>query len=436
MEIIYENLPETNDRINLIIESTILNKNQEILFNNNEENIENKNTIIINQKKYKFNSIFKDLEKEKYPEIITREINTKNNLTLLLILNNNKEENNYGNNNSNYNADIKNIITNLFNKENIEKFNIKNIIYNYYQINLTESKSENIIKDKIINNENNYLIEIQDDENNTDISLLKIKIDYSDLNISSYIQILFIYNSFDKIIPLFSINQKEYDFILLKERLNNLLLLEKDIKEKINKLPEINTDYLENTRIYEKEVLNYYDNFIKNIEKSAKSNKNKNNINDSIKEAKNLLNDLKKEQFKQREKDIYEKYIQIYSNINKTNSDDASNSYNIEELKMIINKFNILNEELTEQLEKEKEEHKKENTDNKNKQIEELKNKINQLEKELKDQKSKNAETKNKSDKNKRSMSEAKLNPKKDDKNISSSNNTNNVIRLEEENRN
>ena len=115
MEIIYENLPETNDRINLIIESTILNKNQEILFNNNEENIENKNTIIINQKKYKFNSIFKDLEKEKYLEIITREINTKNNLTLLLLLNNNKEENNYGSNNSNYNADIKNIIKNLFN---------------------------------------------------------------------------------------------------------------------------------------------------------------------------------------------------------------------------------------------------------------------------------------------------------------------------------
>ena len=66
---------------------------------------------------------------------------------------------------------------------------INNIIYNYYQINLTENKSDNIIKDKILNDENNYVIDIQSDENNIDISLLKIKIDYSDLNISSFIQI-------------------------------------------------------------------------------------------------------------------------------------------------------------------------------------------------------------------------------------------------------
>ena len=188
--------------------------------------------------------------------------------------------------------------------------NLKNIIYNYYQINLSENKNDNVVKDKILNEENNYLIEIQNDENNTDISLLKIKIDYSDLNISSFIQILFIYNSFDKIIPLYALNQKENDYFLLKEKLNNLLLLEKEIKEKINKLPEINTDYLENTRIYEKEVINYFDNFLKNLEnlekkeKSAKGNKNKNNINDTIKEAKKLLNDITKEQFKQREKEI------------------------------------------------------------------------------------------------------------------------------------
>ena len=151
MEIIYKNLPEQNDQINLIIESTILDKNPEIIYNNNEEKAENKNQIIINQKKYTFSSIFKDLEKEKFPELITKEINTKNNLTLLLILNNNKEENNSDNTNLNYNVEIKNIIKNLFNKENIEKLNIKNIIYNYYQINLTEDKNENIMKDKILN---------------------------------------------------------------------------------------------------------------------------------------------------------------------------------------------------------------------------------------------------------------------------------------------
>ena len=439
MDIIYGNLPESKDEINLIIESTLLNNNPEIIYNNNEENTENKNQIIINQKKYKFSCIFKDLEKEKLPELITKEINTKNNLTLLLMLNNSKEE-------DNYNSEIRGVIKNMFNKENLEKLNIKNIIYNYYQINLTENKSDNIIKDKILNDENNYVIDIQSDENNTDISLLKIKIDYSDLNISSFIQILFIYNSFDKIVPLYAaINQEENDYFLLKEKLNDFLLLEKEIKEKINKLPEINTDFLENARIYEKEVMNYYDNFIKNVEnlekkeKTAnKGNKNKNSINDSIKEAKNLLNDINKEQFKQREKDIYEKYIQTYSNINKQNSENNSNSYNIEELKMTINKFNNLNEELIEKLEAEKKEdkNKKESTDkNKNKQIDELKNIINQLEKELKEEKTKNTESRNKHDKNIkiRSMSEAKLGPKKEDKSNSSSNNT---IRLEEENRN
>ena len=65
MEIIYKNLPETNDIINLIIESSILSKNQEIIYINTNENLEIKNKIILNQKQYKYNTIFKDIEKDK-----------------------------------------------------------------------------------------------------------------------------------------------------------------------------------------------------------------------------------------------------------------------------------------------------------------------------------------------------------------------------------
>ena len=46
MDIIYQNLPETNDKINLIIESSLLNKNPEIIINNNNESIEIKNQLI------------------------------------------------------------------------------------------------------------------------------------------------------------------------------------------------------------------------------------------------------------------------------------------------------------------------------------------------------------------------------------------------------
>ena len=452
MEIIYENLPESNDKINLIIESSLLNKNPEIIINNNHESIESKNEIIINKKIYKFSNIFTNFEKEKCQELIISEINIKNNINLLLYLNNNKEEEN-NHDKSNYNTEIRNNIQNLFNKENIEKLKIKNIIYNYYQINLETNKNENIIKDKIINKENNdnYSIEIpNDDENNINISFLKLNIEFSDLNISSFIKIFFIYNSLERIIPLFAVNQKENDLIILKEKVNNLLSLEKDIKEKINNLPMINADYIQNAQNYEKEVINYYDNFLKNLEnlekseKSAKKVKNKNNINDTIKDAKNILKDITNEQFKQREKDIYQKYIETYSNITKTttenNNENNNNTYNYEDLKIIINKFNNLNEELLEMLENDKtnNNNKKEekNETDKNKEIEELKNRIKQLEKEL-EEKSKppseikiNKKDKDKNKKNNRSMSEAKMN------NTGTGTGTNNINRLEEENRN
>ena len=464
MEIFYDNLPESNEEVNLIIESSILNQNSQLVYNVNNENGENNNEILIDKNKYKYSFIYKDLEKDKYSNIILDKINIKNNISLLLLVNNSKivqEENNT--NNINYSTEVKNYIKNIFNKENIEKLNIKNIIYNYFQINLETNKVDNIIKDKLINEESSYAIDIPDDNNEGNISnsLLKLKIDYSDINISSFVQILFIYNSYEKILPLYALNKKEYEILLLKEKINNLLSLEKDMKEKINNIPMINTDFLQNINVYEQEVVNYYSNFVNNLRnidiKNSKNNKDKStaNINDLITEVKNVLNSLNNEQFKQREKDIYEKYIQVYSAVkNNENSDSNNNTngtnYDYTELKMIINKFNNLNEELIDILENENKSNDKDKEINneiikeKEEEIDELKNKIEQLEKDLKEEKNKNknpppnqqsskVEKNSKSSKN-RSVSEPKIDSNKYNKNNSYGNNNN--ARLEEENKN
>ena len=55
MDIIYENLPEIGDEVDLVIESSILNNNSKIIYKNDEqkeENPENQNEIFINQNRY------------------------------------------------------------------------------------------------------------------------------------------------------------------------------------------------------------------------------------------------------------------------------------------------------------------------------------------------------------------------------------------------
>lgn len=132
-----------------------------------------------------------------------------------------------------------------------------------------------------------------------------------------------------------------------------------------------------------------------------------------------------------KEKEIYQKYIEIYSN-NKNNN----NSFDIQELKSSINKFNNLNEELLEFLEKEKSKEKYKSK--KDKEISELKQRIKQLEKEkIKEskqetdnpqqiQKIKNQTKNNK--KQQRSISASKINN-------NYNTNPSNILKLEEENK-
>ena len=432
MEIILKNLPETNDEVFLIIEPSLLSKSSEIIYNINEINDENKNEIILSQNKYKYNTIYTNIEKGFFSKIITNQINKKGDMSLLLILDNNQNEAEINLNNC-----FMNELNNLFTKEFFDKNELSQIIYNYYKINLEENNTDNIINNRIINKESeSFIIDISPNEKKDNIYLLKIKFEYENniINISSFINIYFIYNSFEKILPLFSVNKKEKEILILNEKINNLLLTEKDIKEKISKLPMINNDFIQDINIYKKEVISYFDDFVKKVDLEKKENKIKNsyntkiNLNDLIKEGKNLLELINKEEFKNKEKNIYQKYIEVYSNNNQ-------NIFDILELKSSINTFNNLNEELLDFLEKEKNQ---KEIKNKDKEIISLKQKINQLEKELKEEKNKNKENKennnndNPQSQNKkikqRSISTMKLNN-------NSNNNQINIHTLENENK-
>ena len=411
MEIILKNLPETNDEVYLIIEQSLLNHEGKIIYNNNEENKESRNEIILSQNKYKYNNIYINIEKDFFSNLISNQLNKKIDTTLLIALNKDeisKEKNIY--------TLIKDELNNLFNKDFFEKNNIKQVLYNFHKINLETNSIDNIITDKILNKDSeSFNINIIDNnENNNDSSLLKIQFDYLDdmINVPSNINIYFLYNSFEKILPLFSINKKEKQILLLKEKISNLISFENDIKEKISKLSIMNNDFIQEANTYKDEVMNYYANLIKDDNKeniSKNSHSNKTVINDLIKEAKILKENINKEQFKNREKDIYQKYIRVYSNNNQIH-----NNFDIRELKALINQFNNLNEEILEFLEKEK--NPKESADKDN-EISKLKQRIKQLEKDLKSKNNKIDETNNNhsskdSKNNQRSISAMKLNKK------------------------
>ena len=438
MEIILKNLPETNEEVYLIIEQSLLNNNNQIIYDINGINEENKNQIIISQNKYKYTKIFTNIEKDFISNMIINNINTKNDINLLIAINKSQNE---SENNINIKKSVVDELNNLFSKGFFEQNKIKQIIYNYHEINLELKNNDNNIKNKYINKDSeSFTIDIlsnSEEKNIRDISdlfLLNIQFDYLNddiINIPNFINIYFIYNSFEKILPLFSTNKKEKEILVLKEKINNLLSLEKDLKDKINKLPVMNYDFIQNINIYKNEVMNYFDNFIKGINIDKKANKTKNNLNDLIKGAKNLLECLNKEQFKIKEKEIYQKYIEIYSN-NKNNN----NSFDIQELKSSINKFNNLNEELLEFLEKEKSKEKYKTK--KDKEISELKQRIKQLEKEKTKESKQETDTpqqiqkiKNQTKNNKkqqRSISASKINN-------NYNTNPSNILKLEEENK-
>ena len=125
MEIILKNLPETNEEVYLIIEPSFLTKNNQLIYNISDINNENKNEIILSQKKYKYNNIYTNLEKDLFKNIIKNIANLKTDISLLLLIDKNKKESENNLNNSFFNE-----LNNLFNKDFIYKNKISQIIYN------------------------------------------------------------------------------------------------------------------------------------------------------------------------------------------------------------------------------------------------------------------------------------------------------------------
>ena len=356
MELINENIPSLNEYIGLIYDESILKSKYSTV--NSEDNYQeekNQQSITLNEQKFLFNTIRKTINISEVFQVIKTQLNIRKDTTFLFVVNNNEYENILSN------------IKNLLSTENKTAFKINNVNYNYSDLNedkiINISKNKDINTDEIINNLKNSVNE------NMILSLLEFNIHYSDINIISKIKMIFIFKSYEKIFPYFSLNKNEYEQLFLTEKIKQLLLAEKSLKDKINKIPEVNEDYLKNIEIYKKEVIGEYSKFVNNIKKLDK-NKDNNEIYNELQSFINTINNL---QFQQKEKDIYKKYIEIYNQNkifscnknkikknntfpgslnNEINKQSTKNNLNYNKLKQLIIKFNNLNEELINYFEK------------------------------------------------------------------------------------
>ena len=351
MEIIKENIPIVNEIIDLVLSPSLLNKSNEIIYNPRK-----KNSLLINTFFLEYSTITVDEDPiySNIASLIINNIKNKNDSTLLILTDSYKESNIYLNS-----------LQKLLNKNIYKEYNIKTIssIYAY-----TNEKNK---KYKI-----GDLSEIPNIKNNI---FIKIKIEYNKDIMSSCLKVLIMKNDYERICPLFCLNHKDYELFFMKEKINNLLSEEKLIENKINDLPLLNIDLIEEINTYKNETFDYFTEFIKNIEKmnSIKS-LTKNDLNNFIKEVNLFYDKINKDNYKNKQNNIYKEYIKTYKNLNVI---DIPNKKEENNLKSLFIKFNNLNEEILNFLENNNI-HKKETAN--------LKNTIKFLQQELKKEKIKN----------------------------------------------
>lgn len=351
MDLINENIPYENEKINLIITSSLLNNSDNIIYNS-----KNSNSILINNYYLEYSSIHidSDMKKNKSSLIITNNLLEKNDLLLIILTDSNEDSNIY-----------LNTLKNILDKDNYKEYNINSISYIFSDLN---KDNKTIIDD---------LYDISSIFNNNILLTLKIK--YNDDIIYSSFKIFIINNSYENICPYICINHKEYDIIFLKNKIDNLLTEEKKIQKQINNLPMLNTDFIENINSFKKETFDYFSKFINNIEKTYTQFNTtklltKNDFSNIIKEIKSLMDKINKENYKFKQSKIYKEYIEIYKNTNLSKKTE-------ENLKSLFTKFNNLNEELVNLLE---------TSDINKKEIANLKHLTKVLQNQVKQEKSKN----------------------------------------------
>ena len=357
MDIINDNNSNYYQNIDLIMTLSTLKNSNNIIYNS-----KNKNILLINNYYLEYSSIEVDSNSSNnnLSEKVKNNLSLKNDLTLIILTNTDEDSNIYINS-----------LQNIFNKNNYNKYNINSISFEYSYI---EGK------DKI--NSINDILDIPYIEN--DNIMIKAKINFSgDIILFSLFKILIIRNSYEKICPYFCMNSKDYKFNFIKEQINILLSEEKRIQKLIKNIPSLNADYLQNVQSYKNETIEYYSKFINMVEKAYhKFNNtkllNKNDLNNFIKEANTLMDKIQKENFQNKQNNLYQQYIKIYNDLNISNTN--------EDLKSLFIKFNNLNEEIADILE---------NNNYNLKEVSNLKSIINSLQKELKQEKTKNRNNKN-----------------------------------------
>ena len=350
MDIINENIPNVNEIIDLILSSCLLNNSNDIIYNSKKEN-----SLLINSFFLEYTTITVDENpiNTKISPLIINNIKNESNSTLIILTNSNKESNIYLNS-----------LQKILNKSIYKEYNIKAISYIYTYTNEKNKKYKIDDLSEIPNIENNIFI--------------KIKIEYNKDIITTCLKVLIMKNDYERICPLFCLNHKDYELFFIKEKINELLSEEKLIENKIKNLPFLNIDLIEEINSYKKETIDYFSIFIKNIEKMNNiKSLTKNDLSNFMKELNIFFDKINKDNYKNKQIDIYKEYIKAYRNLNVIN---ISNK-NEENLKSLFIKFNNLNEEIINFLE---------NRNKEQKEVTNFKNTIKFLQEELKKEKSKN----------------------------------------------
>ena len=143
MDLITDNITYENEKIDLIITSSLLNNPNEIIYNPKSPNI-----ILINNYYLEFSSINIAPEKinnKSSLSIITNNLLKQIDISLVILTDCIEDSNTYINN-----------VKNIFYKDNYGKYNIKSISYNYYDLNKDKKYHGNDITDISIEKNQNF----------------------------------------------------------------------------------------------------------------------------------------------------------------------------------------------------------------------------------------------------------------------------------------
>ena len=313
-----------NNKSYLIIPNSFQNKHYNFKINSNNATI-----IFSNNSKYKFNEIIND-NYEQLKEITQNHFKNHESLNFIFL---NEKVNLY---NMNY-------IFNLISNEN----NFKEIIFSLIQLNLIIPKEKYIIKNQkfTLDNINQISLEKINFED-FEFILYDFIIFFNDYEKEISYKVYFIYQNYEQILNILSIDKKEKELNTLIERINLFLKFEDILLDKCNQIPLLKEENLNDIENYKNECIEYYSEILYKIEK-LKDDLSKGNI-----DLQNKFDLFLKEQskFKNLLININEKEINIYKNLidyynlKEKNLNHSNEDYN--DLKQIISQFNYTNYEI------------------------------------------------------------------------------------------